>query len=164
MHGERSQSLPKLIVRGAGAEDIDALVLLMREFYSESSFTLDDRWAESSFRSLLASPTLGAVWVAHAGLEAVGHAVLSVRYAMEFGGLSGYIDDLYVKPNFRRTGVGRSLVAALYAECSSRACKSIQVEVGKSNASALALYSRFGLKAAEDGRVLLSGALPAAGT
>ena len=59
----------------------------MYECYSESGFGLDHGWAESSFQSMLASPALGALWLAHAGVESVGHAVLSVRYAMEFGGL-----------------------------------------------------------------------------
>ncbi len=154
----RAKVALKSTVRRAGAEDIGALVLLMHDFYSESGFELDHGWAESSFRSLLASPALGAVWVAHAGLEPVGHAVLSVRFAMEFGALIGYIDDLYVKPSFRAMGAGRALVEALYAECRARACESVQVEVGESNAPALALYSRFGLMSLGDGRVLLSGA------
>ena len=155
--------LPKFSVRSAGAEDIGALVLLMQEFYSESGFQLDHGWAESSFQSMLASPALGALWLARTGVESVGHAVLSVRYSMEFGGLIGYIDDLYVKPKYRGMGAGSALLAALYAECQSRSCKSVQVEVGDSNTPALALYSKFGLESADDGRILLAGALREAG-
>jgi len=58
-------------------------------------------------------PPLGALWLAHAGVESVGHAVLSVRYSMEFGGLIGYIHDLYVKPKYRGMGAGSALLAAL---------------------------------------------------
>lgn len=83
---------------------------------------------------------------------------------MDFGGLSGCIDDLYVKPDFRRMGVGHALLAALFAECRARGCKSVLVEVGASNASALAMYDKFNLRAAQDGRLLLRGALPESGT
>ena len=80
---------------------------------------------------------------------------------MEFGGLIGYIGDLYVKPKYRGMGTGSALLAALYAECQSRSCKSVQVEVGDSNTPAL--YSKFGLESADDGRILLAGALREAG-
>ena len=135
----------------------------MYECYSESGFGLDHGWAESSFQSMLASPALGALWLARTGVESVGHAVLSVRYAMEFGGLIGYIDDLYVKAKYRGMGAGSALLTALYAECQSRSCKSVQVEVRDSNTPALALYSKFGLESADDGRILLAGALREAG-
>ena len=75
------------------------------------------------------------------------------------GGLSGYVDDLYVKPEFRRMGAGDALLNELFAECLARGCKFVHVEVGGSNAPALALYARFGLLPAKDGRVLLSGPL-----
>lgn len=81
---------------------------------------------------------------------------MSVRYTMEFAGLSGYVDDLYVKPEFRRRGVGRALLAALFAECRARGCKSMHVEVGEFNAPALSLYGKFKLGAAQDGRLLLT--------
>ena len=94
---------------------------------------------------------------------AVGHTVLTVRFTMEHEGLSGYIDDLYVQPPCRRLGVGGRLLQELVAECRSRGCKSLEVEVGQRNAAALSLYGRLGLHASADGRVLASGPLPEAG-
>jgi ribosomal protein S18 acetylase RimI-like enzyme len=161
-NSEQDFSRPSL--RRATADDVAALVLLMHDFYAESGHALDHEWAAASFRSLLACPDLGGVWIVHIDTSPVGHAVLSVRYTMEFGGLGGCIDDLYVKPNFRRIGAGQALLEALFAECRARGCKSVHVEVGASNAPALAMYAKFTLKAAQDGRVLLSGALPDAGT
>jgi len=157
-------SLSDLHVRLAVGPDVEVLVQLMREFYAESNYALDQAWAASSFRALISNSALGCVVLALHGPTAVGHAVLTTRYCMEFGGLCGYIDDLFVQPASRRRGVGYALVNALFAECNVRACKSVQVEVGESNASARALYAKFGLRAATDGRVLLSSALPAGTT
>jgi GNAT superfamily N-acetyltransferase len=61
---------------------------------------------------------------------AAGHAVLTLRYTMEHGVLSGYIDDLFVKPQFRRQRIARALLSELFDECRRRTCKSIYVEVG----------------------------------
>ena len=131
----------------------------MREFYAESSYSLDTPWAIASFSTLLGNRELGGVWIAEAGSTAAGHAVLTVRYTMEHGALGGYIDDLFVRPDFRKLGIGYALVSALVEECRRRGCKSIHVEVGDSNSAALRLYGRFGLMRYRDGRILLSGEL-----
>ena len=152
-----------IVVCKASLDDVHELVELMKAFYAESSFPLDRQWAANSFMQLLSTPALGGVWLARAGARAVGHAVLSVRYTMEYAALGGYIDDLYVTPEFRRQQVATRLLHALAEECRDRACASLHVEVSGSNIAALATYKRFGLAPATDGRLLLSGAVPAAG-
>jgi len=153
-----------LSVRPVGPADVADLVLLMHDFYAEANYPLDHSWAAASFLQLLSRPDLGCVWLVHAGPLPVGHAVLTVRYTMEHGGLGGYVDDLYVKSEFRRMGAGNALLNELFAECQIRGCKSVHVEVGGSNAPALALYAKFGLLPARDGRVLLSGPVLEAGS
>jgi ribosomal protein S18 acetylase RimI-like enzyme len=150
-------------IKRAICADIESLLILMHDFYAESGFVLDRTSTATALRSLLSSPSLGCIWIACANGVAIGHAVLTVRFTMEHEGLSGYIDDLYVQPPHRRRGVGRGLLDELVAECSARRCKALHVEVGKSNAAALALYAGFGLHSAADGRILASGPVPAAG-
>ncbi len=157
-------SVSEIVVSEANANDVHELVDLMEAFYAESSFPLDRQWAAGSFRQLLSTPSLGAVWLARVGTRAIGHAVLSVRYTMEYAALCGYIDDLYVVPEFRRQQVASRLLRALVEESRRRACASLYVEVGASNTAAIAIYGRFGLMPATDGRMLLSGPLRAAGT
>jgi hypothetical protein len=80
---------PPHLTRATRETDIDALIGLMRAFYEESSDPLDADWAAASFRAPLAQPALGAVRLAQAEGSAVGHALLTVRHAMEFGGPRG---------------------------------------------------------------------------
>jgi ribosomal protein S18 acetylase RimI-like enzyme len=150
-------------VRLATQADVQHLVELMREFYAESSFPLDEEWARDAFATLLADPSRGAVWIMeHDGVIA-GHVVLTVRHAMEYGGLSAYIDDLFVRPAYRRRGAARAGLDALVAECRRRSCRSIQVEVAPDNRAANALYRSYGLVAGTDQRQHLRVALPPAG-
>lgn len=144
----------EISISEATIADVNALVGLMRDFYAESGFPLDPAWAAESFRMLLADPSRGRVWLVRAGETAVGHVVLSLRFTMEHGGLSGSIDDLYVTPEHRRKGCGRKLLTSLAAHCREMGCKSLQVEVAESNDAALALYRAFGLEVIRDGRVL----------
>ena len=151
-------------IRRAEQSDVPALIDLMREFYAESHFTLDDTWAETSFSALLPDPGLGCVWIAERDGRSAGHAVLTVRYTMEHGALSGYIDDLYVRPECRRLGLARALVTELTRECQQRRCRSMYVEVGQDNEPALGLYRAFGLGPYQDGRILLNGVIDHVGT
>jgi ribosomal protein S18 acetylase RimI-like enzyme len=148
----------------ATAADVEALLGLMHDFYAEAGFILNRRPTAAALGVLLSSASLGCIWLARSNGVALGHAVLTVRFTMEHEGLSGYIDDLYVVPQFRRTGIGHALLAELVAECRARGCKALKVEVDQSNTAALGLYSKFGLQVATDGRVLASGALREAGT
>jgi len=151
-------------VRTAVAGDIEPLLRLMAAFYAEAGFPLDREWAASSFTMLLSRPEWGSLWLAEASGQPVGHAALTVRYTMEHGGLSGYIDDLFVEPSWRRQGVARALLKALFQACRERNCRSVLVETGSANAAALGLYGQFGLHPHRDGRLLLVGTLPGART
>ncbi|UGQ45508.1 GNAT family N-acetyltransferase [Massilia endophytica] len=141
-------------IRLASAADAPALVDLMEAFYAESHYPLDRDWALQAFRTLISQPALGAVWVADNG-ALIGHAVLTVRYAMEFGALSAIIDDLFVSAPHRQRGIARRLLEALLEDSRSRGCKSVHVEVGASNPAARQLYASLGLLPYDDDRLTL---------
>lgn len=147
-------------VRAASTNDTPQLVRLMGEFYAESGYSLDSEWAAASFHSLLSNPALGGVWVAYVSARTSGYVVLSVRYAMEDGALSAHIEDLFVRPEFRRQGAATALLDALLAASASRGCRSLHVEVGCENRAAMALYAGYGLQTATDGRISLSSKVP----
>lgn len=159
MASELSSHGGSLSVRRAGADDVPALVALMEEFYAESGFSLDGEWARASFSRLIGEPALGCVWIAHEGDTPAGHAVLTLRYAMEHGALSAHVDDLFVRPELRRRGVARRLLEELVAEARRRGCRSMYVEVGSDNVAAMRLYASFGLQPFRDGRVVLAAEL-----
>ena len=136
----------------AGHADIPALVELMSEFYAESSYTLDQAWAAASFAQLLRDEARGAVWIARHGAEPAGHVVLALKHSMEFGGLAGVIDDLFVRPRFRRQGVGSALLSALFDACRKLHVAAVHVEVDPGNVAASALYRAFGFHGQGTGR------------
>jgi GNAT superfamily N-acetyltransferase len=134
------------MIARAPLEDIPALVELMEEFHGEGGYTLDRRWAEASFRRLLDEDTFGAVWIARENEAVAGYVVLTLRYTMEFGALAGMIDDLFVRPAFRRRGIGSGLLEALMSTCRTIQVAAVHVEVDPRNAPASALYARVGLR------------------
>ena len=140
--------------RAAGPADIPTLVALMGEFYAEAGFALPVEPATHAFASLIADPALGAVWLLEEGGESVGYVVLTLCYAMEYGGLRGFVDDLFVRESARGRGLGGAAMAALRRAAVERGVRALQVEVGPANDVARRLYERSGL--AENGRLLLT--------
>jgi len=133
-------------IEQARAADIPALVELMSQFYAESNYPLDREWAAASFTQLLRDETRGAAWIARSGADVIGHVVLVLRHSMEFGGVAGVIDDLFVRPQFRRQGVGAALLSALFDECRKLHVAAVHVEVDPGNIAATTLYRAFGLR------------------
>jgi len=144
------------MIERARVEDIPALVELMGEFHAESSYTLDREWAEASFQRLLHDDTFGTAWIAREAGEPAGYVVLTLRYSMEFGALAGMIDDLFVRPRFRRQGIASALLASLVATCRKVHVAAVHVEVDPGNAAACALYGKFGLRPYAVGRQTLT--------
>ncbi|MBA3029362.1 MAG: GNAT family N-acetyltransferase [Desulfobacteraceae bacterium] len=142
-------------IRKAKDADIKTLVDLMGLFYAEADYPLEGKWAMESFRFLLAHPSLGCVWIAQEGRIDAGYVVMTHRYGMEHGGLIAYIDDLFVKKEFRQRHAASMLLEALFKECKAMGCKSVAVEAGSGNHAALGLYDRFGLRQESATRILL---------
>jgi len=147
-------------VREAASNDIGALVSLMKEFYAEANFELDEQKASQSFMSLFRDPNYGSAWIVSIGEKPIGHAVLTIRFTMEHGGVSGYVDDLFVVKEFRRHGAAHAMLMELEKECGKRNCRALIVEVGQDNTAALKTYEKLGMRLINDGRVLYRKPLP----
>ena len=145
--------------RLAGPADVPTLVALMTEFYAEADFPLPAAPATRAFAALLAAPQLGAVWLGEAGGAPVGYAVLTLAFSMEYGGLRGFVDDLYVRPEARGRGVAAALLGAVREACGELGVRSLHVEVGPDNATARGVYTRAGF--ADSGHLLLTMPLAA---
>ena len=141
-------------IRPATAADVPTLVALMTAFYAESDFPLPAAPAARAFHALLADGRLGGAWLAEVEGAAVGHAVLTLCFSMEYGGMRGFVDDLYVAPAARGRGAGAALLAALRADCEARGVRALHVEVGPDNGVARRLYARAGLS--DSGHLLLT--------
>ena len=141
-------------IRPATPGDVPVLVALMTAFYAEAAFPLPAGPATRAFETLLADARLGGAWLAEVDGTAVGHVVLALCFSMEYGGLRGFIDDLYVQPAARGQGAGAALLAAARGAALERGVRALHVEVGPENDLARRLYGRAGY--VESGHLLLS--------
>ncbi len=142
------------MIRPAIPADVPALVVLMTEFYAESDYVLPSAPATRAFEMLLADARLGGVWLAEEDGTPVGHLVLTLSFSMEYGGLRGFIDDLYVRPAARGRGVAAALLTAARVAALERGVRALHVEAGPDNLVARRVYERAGY--ADSGHLLLT--------
>ncbi|MDQ3819097.1 MAG: GNAT family N-acetyltransferase, partial [Acidobacteriota bacterium] len=145
-----------ITTRNALLDDVPVLVDLMSEFYAEANYPLDREWARASFYALLEDCSRGAAWIVFHDSEPAGYVVMTIRFSMEYGGLDAFIDDLFIRPSYRRRGLGRALLNSLFDECRRRRVLAVRVEVGHDNVAAKALYNSYGLLPYNDGRQMLT--------
>ncbi len=125
-----------LAVRQALSLDVPALVNIDRQS-SESP------WTESQFRSACDADGSSQVLVAEQAGQIAGFAV----YQQVLDEVS--LHTIAVARNWRRTGVGRILMAAMLEHSRAQGASRCLLEVRVSNTAAIALYRAF--KFTEDG-------------
>ena len=82
------------------------------------------------------------VLTARAEGRVVGVAVLAYRLSISAAGLFASIEDLYVRPDARRQGIGRALLEAVKERCASRGVSYVEAQVEDEGAAAF--YSAMG--------------------
>jgi ribosomal protein S18 acetylase RimI-like enzyme len=92
----------------------------------------------------------------HAGAPPAGVAQLRYRYAVWRASEDCLLEDLFVAPHARRSGLGRALLDAVVARATARGCRRIELDTAEANDAALALYRAAGFddRAYEGGRAL----------
>jgi GNAT superfamily N-acetyltransferase len=142
-------------MRRASSADVPVLVSLMVGFYAEAGYELDRVIAAEGFSAILADERLGYIWIIQAEDQDVGHVVLTLKFAMEYGGLVACLDDLYVQPEWRNKGLGASALLELRSFCERAGIRALTVEVGHNNAPAQAVYRRIGFAEPADRQLLV---------
>lgn len=113
MVGDENPALGSVTLRSATEHDLRAVADLTTAFYDEDGFAVVPRAAlEARLRMFLSQPDANmTVAVTSATSDAIiGFALSTMRLILE-SGLVAELQDLYVAPNYRGTGIGSALVS-----------------------------------------------------
>jgi ribosomal protein S18 acetylase RimI-like enzyme len=144
----------------ADAGDVDAVARLMARFrdHLEKPGPPDDE-IRASVERILADDRAEFLLAAADDAEALGVCQLRFRWSVWTGADDCWLEDLYVLPEGRRSGLGRALVRAALDSARERGCVRIELDVDEDNEPALALYRACGFRLDSKGpsRALLAG-------
>jgi len=114
-------------------DDLDEVVAIERE-----SFTLP--WSRGAFLYEIEQNRVARCYVMRDGAEVVGYVCL-----WEIGD-EVHVTNVAVRPDLRRRGIGRSLIASIVEDARRRAARVVALEVRPSNREARPLYEAFGFR------------------
>ncbi len=142
-------------IRPAAPADVSAILALMLELAEFEKLTHLFIATESGLLDALfgARPSAEAM-VAEENGQIVGYALFFQNYSTFLGKRGLYLEDLYVKPATRGSGLGTKMLRALAALAVERQCGRFEWSVLDWNQNAIGFYEKMGATVLPDWRIV----------
>lgn len=132
--------------RVAAASDADLLLDFMREYYAFDGHGYDREKARTALVPLLENPDFGRAWIVLDDAAPVGYAVLCFGYSLEWLGRDAFVDEFFLRENYRGRGWGKQTMAFLEGAARELGVRTLHLEVILENDAALKLYRKLGFR------------------
>jgi len=129
--------------RRADTSEVELLLDFMREYYAFDGHGYDREKARAALTPLLENPNLGRAWIILDGNIPVGYGVLCFGYSLEWLGRDAFVDELYLRQNYRGRGWGKKAMAFLEDAAREFGIRALHLGVVPGN-PALHLYEKVG--------------------
>jgi GNAT superfamily N-acetyltransferase len=121
--------------------DLENLLPLVREFHEFEALQITEDVRKSSLTALLVNEQLGRIWLIYCDQQLVGYIALCLGYSIEFTGKDAFIDEFYIRPEFRGQGLGKQTLEFIKVAAKDLDIKAIHLEVARTNTNAHKLYT-----------------------
>jgi ribosomal protein S18 acetylase RimI-like enzyme len=132
-----------LAIRLAGPENLAALAPRSRALNAHEHIALDPVIHEAALDQLLRNPGIGCAWLIERDGAAIGYAIVTFGYDLEFNGRDATLTELWIDPGARGGGAGGEAIALLEPELRARGVHALHLQVRPDN-PAFRLYQRSG--------------------
>ena len=117
---------------------------LIIEFYElEDNQPLSEK-LKSTLAELLAHPKYGSVFIIKLANEYIGYAVLCFGFSLEYGGRDAFIDEFFIRKDFRNKEIGSEILDYLCKYAKTTGIKALHIELKEKHKEAERLYERKG--------------------
>jgi GNAT superfamily N-acetyltransferase len=133
-------------IRRVAEADLGELLPLMRAYCDFYNVAPADEALYALARALIADPEREGVQLIarEAGGAAVGFATLYWSWSTAAAARIGVMNDLFVAPDARGSGLADRLIAACVEACAQRGAVALEWQTAPGNARAQAVYDRVG--------------------
>lgn len=128
----------------ANSADADMLLQFMQEFYAFDHLEFEEESARRALTTLLNDAALGRVWLICTDSVAIGYVVLVFGFSLEFRGRDAFVDEFYLREEYRGKGIGTQALHFVEDACRSLNIRALHLEVSRDNTPAQRVYRAFG--------------------
>jgi GNAT superfamily N-acetyltransferase len=141
-------------IASATEQDVPLILAFIRELGEYERLGHEVVASEAQLRANLFGPNRVAyALIAYAGDEPAGFALYFFNFSTFVGKPGLYLEDLYVKPTWRRHGAGRAILSRLAQIAIERDCGRMEWSVLDWNELALGFYRGLGARTLDDWRI-----------
>lgn len=130
----------------ATVDHLGDIIRLLAVQLSEHQIELDSGRLEAAVRGVMEDPTRGFFMVLQVDARTVGAAYVSFIWALEHGGHSAWLEEIFIDPAYRENGLGTRFLQAVMAECAARGCAALDLEIDAAHERVRSLYHRHGFE------------------
>ena len=142
----------------ATSEDMETLLPLVTAFHAEQAFAGDEAHRRAALQPLLDGSPHGAIWLIGPRKAPVGYIAIPFGWSIEYGGLDGIVDEIYIRPAVRGRGMGSEALFAVGKALKSGGVRALHLEVDRADEAAQKFYTRARF-APRDGYMFMSRVL-----
>ena len=137
--------IKKVRIRQATVADADQLCkLLTLLFAQEVDFKPDARRQLRGLRLILDQPEVGRIYCATKGKSVIGMLSILFTVSTAEGGPAAWLEDMVVRPNWRRKNVGAKLLHEAINQVRADGCIRITLLTDSTNDAAVHFYEKAG--------------------
>jgi GNAT superfamily N-acetyltransferase len=137
--------MPELEIRDATESDVPLILSLIKELADYERLSHEVVATEETLHdSLFGERRVAEALLAYLGDEPAGFALFFHNFSTFLGRPGIYLEDLYVRPEYRGAGVGRAMLVYLAALAKERGCGRLEWSVLDWNEPAIGFYKGIG--------------------
>lgn len=136
------------MIRKICYSDRDEYIKMAEDFYASPavSHPIPKNNFENAFNAAISGDPCIKIYIFEKNGETAGYAALALTYTTEGGGKTVWLDELYVREDFRGNGLGKDFIEFLKSD---NTIKRIRLEITPENDRAKKLYSALGFYACD---------------
>jgi GNAT superfamily N-acetyltransferase len=137
--------MPEPEIRSATEDDVSLILALIKELAGYERLSHEVVATEEALRdSLFGERRVAEALLGYLGGDPAGFALFFHNFSTFLGRPGIYLEDLYVRPEFRGAGVGRALLVHIAGLARDRNCGRLEWSVLDWNEPAIGFYRRIG--------------------
>ena len=137
-------------IRLATKDDINDIITLVKELASYEKMSDKVTFSNEQFSTSIFKNNYAKILVCEYKNDIIGYAIYFYTFSSFLGRGGIYLEDLYVKPEFRNQGIGKKFLATLAQICIDENLGRLEWECLTWNEPSLPFYYKLGAKNRDD--------------
>ena len=144
----------KIEFKSYSVEDKSDVLEMMTAFNKIDGYEFNVIIGEKNLLDFSSNDALGRLYLIRYQKQNIGYIVLTFGFSFEYKGRDAFIDEFYLKEDFRNKGIGKKTIDFIESESKKLNIKAVHLEAETNNTIANQLYIKKGYQS--NGRKLLT--------